>query len=63
MSQVEQSKLREACELCAANFGKEDDKELQERLYNHICTKFVENGKSWSYGTIIHVLEKWLKVK
>jgi hypothetical protein len=50
-------RLYQACEICVADMGKEDD-ELVKKLYDKVMEKYVEKGKPWNYGLIDRILSK-----
>lgn len=50
-------RLYQACEICVADMGKEDD-ELVKKLYDKVMEKYVEKGKPWNYGLIDRILLK-----
>lgn len=58
LSQVRDKFLYRACEECVADAGKEDD-DLVMRLYNHMYEHYDKKGKSWNYGMIDRLIEKW----
>lgn len=53
-------KLKEACDICIADIGKEDPA-LSQRLYEYIEKNHgLVPGKDWDYNLVDAVLEKML---
>lgn len=50
-------RLYNACEICVADMGKEDD-ELVKKVYEKIMKNYVDKGKSWNYALIDRILSK-----
>ena len=52
--------LKNACEACIADRGKEDDA-LVQRLYDYVHTHFEEEGKPWNYTLLDTIVDTWEK--
>lgn len=53
-------KLREACDICIADMGKEDP-QLSARLFLYIKNHYgARPGTDWDYNLVDEVLEKML---
>lgn len=53
-------KLKEACDICIADMGKEDPK-LSQKLYEYIEKKYgIVPGKDWDYNLVDAVLGEML---
>ena len=50
--------LRNACEECVADKGKEDN-ELVQRLHDYIHENYEEKGKPWNYALIDSLIDEW----
>lgn len=62
MTETTDKKLLEACEICIADMGKEDE-ELVKKLYDKMHTTFVEKGRMWNYANVDNCLHKMLGLK
>lgn len=56
-------KLRQACDICIADIGKEDAA-LSQRLYDYIEKNYgTVPSKDWDYALVDEILERMLNGK